>query len=64
VGITAGSRGVPGEKWPVTRYNNNNNNIIIIIIYNLLLLLLLLLAYYGTNKCKPTEPSPTINQTS
>jgi hypothetical protein len=20
--------------------------------------------YYGINKCKPTEPSPTINQTS
>jgi hypothetical protein len=35
VGITAGSREVPGRK-PVTRDNNNNNN---------LLLLLLLLLY-------------------
>jgi hypothetical protein len=32
VGITAGSREVPGEKWPVTRYNSNNITIIIIII--------------------------------
>jgi hypothetical protein len=31
VGITAGSREVPGRK-PVTRDNNNNNIIIIIII--------------------------------
>jgi hypothetical protein len=26
VGITVGSVEVPGEKWPVPRYNNNNNN--------------------------------------
>jgi len=61
VGITAGSREVPGRNACDRRHAYC---IIIIIIIIIKWIMKARLPYYGTNKCEPTEHFLTINQTS